>query len=74
MNYTIYQLPNTNISISSKNTTSTRKYRVILTSDTKYILDLEERGGGGPYQHTTYTKSLNLKSGDFVEEPKQEGN
>jgi len=53
-------------------TNSTRKYKVLLSSDVKFVLDLEEKGGYST-SHTTYTKSLNFKSGDFIEIPK-EGN
>ena len=54
------------------NVTSTKKYKVLLSTETKFVLDLEERGGYS-CSHSTYTKSLNFKTGDYILIPK-EGN
>ena len=55
----------------SKNVTETKTYKVLLTTDTKFVLDLEEKGGL-LRSHNTYTKSLNFKTGDYISIPKEE--
>lgn len=65
-------LDNSTITISNVTSTkSTQKYEVVLSTDTKFVLDQLEQGGVS-YSHTTYTKSLNFKAGDKIIIPKKD--
>ncbi len=65
---------------SSKNTTSNistpitttlnKKYKVVLSTLTKIVIDID--GNGALYSPTQFTKTLTI--GDEVELPKEEGN
>ncbi len=54
---------------TSSENTSEQKYLVVINTDTKYVLDVN--GNGQSYSHTTYSKSLNFKVGDFIIIPKE---